>query len=754
MSKQFRAGAPIGALMTLVAPLAMPAEPEAPTVDRAVLEEITVTAFRRDETVQDVPASITAFTGDQLQDLGLANSQDLATQIPGLSISGPFAESSPQIAVRGVGNNGFSANSVSTVGVYVDEVYLNQTIGHGFQMFDLERVELLRGPQGTLYGANTTSGALNFISRKPSDQFELEGELTYGNYDLVKADAAVNIPLSDHLATRLSARFNESDGNRRNVLLNRDANFVDDFAWRAQLGYEASATVDVLMNVHGSRSRNDGAQYEQQGVIDPATFQRCSTGAIAAGACTDFFGYRESPDIYSGSSDVPGFSNVDTLGAALTVNWQLESLKLTAISAYEETDRDTLDELDGSPFDAFGDQFSSDARQFSQELRLSSDASDRFSWILGAYFFREDANEFEPLPARAFGPGGLTGLTPFLEGVYRYFDLDTRNWATFADATYEITDNLAVRGGLRYTSEKKSVDYEAGLFNADGTNSATVFTLQDARARTFFPTIGRSAEDEWNVVTGRLVLEYSPSRDLLLYTSVARGFRGGNFNSGALFSDAEFTLVDPEFVAALEGGVKATLFHGKATFNTSAFYYRYEDQQVTTVMNGQQLLANAAKASIWGGEFELALRPAPQLFSALGVSLLDATYDKFISPTGADLSGNELENSPGVTFNGLIDYEWDVSADFQLDVKTNVFYKGDHFLDFSNSPLSEQKGYWLHDVSIGFGPKDGSYKVTAWVKNLWDEEYFRGWADLTGFGYNLLTTGTSRTYGLSIRMKL
>jgi iron complex outermembrane receptor protein len=720
------------------------------TETQADSDEIVVTAMRRSESLQDVSASITALTGERIEELGLTNSQDLAAQIPGLNIMGPFGQSSPQISVRGVGNNGFSANSVSTVGVYSDEVYLNQSIGHGFQLFDLARVELLRGPQGTLYGANATSGALNYISRRPGQEASLEGSGSYGDYGQLKFEGAGNLPLTDDLALRVAAASNSSDGYRRNTFLGTDAGFVDDFAWRALLSYAPGAQFDALLKLHGGRARNDGAQYEQQGVIDPLTFGFCDNARIAAGECMDFFGNFESRDVYSAASDLAGHEDIDVFGATATANWDLGPVRLTSITAYEETDRDTQDELDGSPTDQFHDQIVSTAHQFSQEMRLTSDTEGALSWIVGAFYFKENADEFEPLPARAFGPGGLSGASANLEGVYRYFVSQTESVSAFGDARLELGGGLALLGGLRVTHESMDVDYEAAIFNADGTNAATQFTLADARVRTLFPTIDRVESQEWDVATGRLVLEYKLNPDILIYGSVARGFRGGNFNSGALFADAEFTLVDPEFVDAFELGLHSTFMRGAVTFNASVFAYDYTDQQVTTVIGGQQLLANAASSSILGGEAELTLRPSRDWLISLGASLLDATYDEFISPTGADLSGNDLENAPNLTFNGLISYTQHAFGDHELVWATDFSYKGDHYLDFSNNVLSQQEGFWLHNASLTFQPSDGHYRISVWGRNLWDEEYRVNWADLSGFGFNLNTYGAPRVVGVTL----
>jgi iron complex outermembrane recepter protein len=741
-----------GAMLPLLIATTWPAR-AAQETESLTLEEVTVTATRREESLQAIPVSVAAMTGDLIQDLGLVNSQDLTAQMPGLTMKGPFNMSSPQIAVRGVGNNGFNANAVSTVGIYTDEIYINQNVAQGFQLFDLERVELLRGPQGTLYGVNTTSGALNFISKKPSEILEGHARVSYGNYNSIQGEGALNIPMTDALAARLAVAFNQRDGHRYNTYLGRDVEFYDNVSWRAQLAYAPTSEFDVLLRLHGSEANNDGFAYEQQGLFDPATFAPCSLAAVRAGGCVDFFGNSESPEFYSGASDVAGFEKIEASGAAITANWRLPAVTITSITAYEDASRDALDDLDGSPLPQLRDQYLSDGEQFSQEIRLTSAQKGRFDWIAGAYYFHETLDELTPFAAAAFGPGGLSGLSSTLEGVYRYFDSKTTSVAVFADATIGLTENTALRAGLRYTRERKEFDYEAGIFDVAGTGPQTEFTLDSVRARILFPTIDRAVDRTWSETTGRLAYEYTPSADVLLYTSIARGFRGGNINGGALFSDSEFSVVDPEFLDAVEVGTKLTLFNRRATLNAAAFYYEYSDQQVTTVRGGQQLLANAAKSTILGGEVELHARPTDDLLIQLGLAMLDTKYDEFIDSSGLDLSGNQLENAPELTFNGLLSYDLPVSAQYVLTPQTDFSYSADTYLDFSNSPLSVQEAHWIQNARLSLSRADKSFTVSAWVRNLWDEKYLRNWADLSGFGFNLLTTGLPRTYGIEISAK-
>lgn len=738
--------------LTFAAGHALAQQRPTPSGDTTEIAEVVVTVNRREQALQDVPASVAAVSGDQLVELGITSAQDLATQIPSLNIIGAFNQSSPQINVRGVGNNGFTANAVSTVGIFMDEVYLNQTIGQGLQIFDLERVELLRGPQGTLYGVNTTSGALNFISAAPRDEFEASGSLSYGDYQAMRAEIVLNAPLGERTAMRLSGMMSRSDGFKYNSFLQRDAEFLEDYAVRWQLRHDAGGAGLYTLRISVAKAHNDGMIFEQEGLVDPGTGAACSVAQVKARACTDFFGYSESSDPYKVTSDVAGFEKLETLGASIRGDWTLGGIDLTSITAYQRTRRKELDDFDASFRDFFTNQYDSDASQISQELRAHTKLG-AADLIVGAYYLSEDAGELNPYTLRGLGPGGLTGgASPFLEGVYRNFDLETRSWAVFADATVPLTERFSVSGGLRYTSEEKEVDYEAGLFSANGTNASTFFTLADLRLRTFFPTVDEQSSDKWEAVTGRLTVNYTIADDVLVYGSAARGFRGGNFNANALLAAAEFTIVSPEYIDALEAGIKSQWLDRRLTFNASVFRYAYKDQQVTTVQNGRVGLVNAANSTIYGGEVEVIALPVTGLRAQIGVALLNATYDRFIDETGADLSGNHLENTPAATVNAQLSYEVPIGSN-RLMLVTDVYSKSGHYLSFTNNPLSKEGSYILQNFSLSFGPEDGRYSLGLWVKNAWDQDYRRNWADLASFGYNSISIGSPRTVGATFSVR-
>jgi len=717
--------------------------------DDASVTDIVVTATKRTERLQDVPLSVAAFSGEVIDRLGVEQAGDLAAQTPGFNVQGPYTSAKPQFSIRGIVNNAVNANGVPAVGVYIDEVYLNSPITQGLPTYDLERVEVLRGPQGTLFGANTTGGAISFVSRRPdpADGFNGFIEAGLGNYGLRNVAGAIGLPIGDTAAIRLSGYYDDVDGYRRNTLTGSRQNFHETLALRGQISWEVTPDLKARFSFNYHKTDADIA-YEQQGAQDPVTFAPCSSSSVLADRCIDFFGYSEkavNDDFYSALSIIDSMDRTEVKGGALTIDWTLPFATLTSISALYHNEYDSFEDLSMSPFDNALLQYQSSGRQITQELRLTSAAQGPLKWIVGLYYLSEDSQEFEVV--HGYSLAGFFGGAR--AAAFKTYDLDTKDYAAFADGSYEIVPGLTLRAGLRYTRETKEMDFYRAYSLTPGISASPVG--QDfINNNLLFAEVDVSRNAKWSEFSGRASLDYKISDDVMVYGSYARGFRGGNFN---MTSQSNGEVVDPEFVDTIEAGLKSQLLDRLLRFNLSGYYSKYDDQQVTTVRGAAVILSNAASSTIYGLEAELQATPMTGLLLSAGTSLMHAEFDEFIDSQGIDRSGNRLENTPSTTFNALARYEYPETTRGTFAVQVDTSYKSGHFLDLSNKPESRQDAYWLLNSRLEFIANNG-FELALWAKNITGTKYYVNWFDGVNFtGGNMYSTGRPTTYGITGKFK-
>ncbi len=704
--------------------------------------EIIVTAQRRSERLQDVPVSITAFGDSEIEKRAISSVLDVAGATPNLQIKAPQGYGKPTIFIRGMGFNDFNATAVGAVGIYNDEVYIGGASNQLFQAYDLERIEVLRGPQGTLYGRNTTGGAINFISRKPTDTMEASAALSYGRFDTLDVEAALSGPLAgDTLTARVAGIYGRTDGTEKNLFDNSDIGEYEKWGGRLLVNFAPSETIDLLLNVHGGKVTGDGKPIHNEGL---------APGGV------DFFGYREGDDFYAGSYNTDLYGRVKSFGTSLRGTLSFDSFDIVSISAYEEVEADGVADADASPTDFLTLIRDDEQEQFSQEVRVNSNGSGPLEWILGAYYYTEnlkarsvyDVGQFlrdmgvQPNPADPNAP--LRIVQPF--------DQDTSSFAVFGQATYPIAPKLKLNIGLRHTWDKKSIDFR---------------TFADEPSLNFAEIIPQFfVRRKWKALTGRAALDYQITRDAMVYVSYNRGYKSGGFNGGALFDPAEATPFEPESVDAYEVGFKTTWLGGRLILNGAAFYNDFADLQVFRfVASGVglpiTLIDNAASATIKGGELEAIFVPVDRMRIEMGLGLLDASYDRFTTlapqPGGGfaelDLSGNKLVASPDVTFSGAAEYGFALGGGGVLTPRVEWSYRSDQFFDTSNDPILSQDGYWLANASLRIGTDDDRWGITLWGKNIFGKEYNSDKIALANFGLNQVSRGERATYGVTLRAK-
>ena len=768
MKKYIHAPLILGAASTFALGIATPAlaqETEASPDRSRVLQTIEVTAERRTESQQDVPISVTTIGGDMLSEGDYRSTEDLSQQVPGLQIKSSFSASNPTIFIRGVGINDFNPANSGAIGVMVDDMFYNSTTGQLFQLFDLDRIEVLKGPQGTLYGRNTTGGVLNIHTKKPG--FEPGGYVsaTYGRFNQLDLEGAANIPVSDKLSFRISGVSNTRDGTRDISFpdgTSAEKNTVDFQAARLQMLYEPNSDLSILGKVEYGKSSATSRSYESQGLINYTTFEYGLTdydgvcGGRGAGVCADAFGYADDKDPYSGAEnlkDTP--ENVESFTANLQIEWNLGNWDLTSVTGYLDTSREAILEVDASPNRLIEEYIDDGSKQFSQEIRLASDWEGPMSLILGAFYLTDELtgqDSFEILADANPTPG-----TPYFDAVNfilrtdRFYTQKTDTFAVFAQSDYELTDRLTATLGARFTWEERKLDHVAYAGPVDAVSldgdMPVYATLLDTSN---FGTDTLTFEEP----TYRAALSYDVTDFVMAYGSVSRGFKSGGFNTGATSDPIEASIVKPEKLMAYEVGIKSEWFDRTLRANAAAFFYDYTDLQVFGLAPGAvptQTLFNADEAEIKGFEFDVTSIPVTGLQLTFAGTYLDAEYTDFVTPIGQNFSGNTMVASPEWSLVARGRYETGpIWNDLKLVASADASYTGDQYFDTENTARLGQEAYWIANARLALTPESDRWEVSAFVKNLTDEEYTVDAYDVSDFGFDELVYGDPRTYGISL----
>jgi len=688
--------------------------------------EIVVTAAKRAERLQDVPIAISAIGGEALQKSRVTSSDELVNKIPNLQLTSTVGDNTPIFALRGVSMSDFSLNQASPVATYYDEVYKGNFAFLGIALFDLERVEVLRGPQGTLYGKNTTGGAVNFISRAPK-LGKTEGYLTagYGNYNRHEANGAINLPLGEKLAARVAFTFARADGWFKNQVPGMpDLASVREYGVRASLLYEP--TDGVRFTLRGSTSFQNPYNYGIYAQPEAALRPGLSNFQI--------------------ESNIKERRRARTYSLALTSEFDLnDTLMLTSITSWDKGSLSFYEDTDGTAGQLLEIPFVDRASQIAQDLRLTSDTGGPFDFIFGLYFNREkvfNSTTFEL--GKDIDSDGLPGVTdadcaigfPLGCLFQNSFNQVKESYAVYTDVKHELTDRLTARGGLRFTRDTgRQTDFES---NASGPNGVFVTNLIPPSALKF----GTSN------LSGKIGIDYKLA-DHMLYASYSRGYRARSFNAQAFFDPSELSVAEPEKVDAFEIGSKMQFANRAAMLNFAAFYYDYSNQQFINVdpATAAQTLLNIPKSRIMGAELEFSYRLNNMVTLRLAGGLLDTKIQKG-TVSGVDVAGNRLSNAPSLTLTGGIDLALFDNDSGRLSLHPEFSYASSQFFEVINVLRLEQKGYALVGGHIDYQSGNKRWGASVWAKNLTNKLYFTSRIDLLGgFGYDYNHIGAPRTYG-------
>ncbi len=690
----------------------LPAKAFAQETGEIGLDDIVVTAQRRTENLQDVPIAIAAISGNTLTEVGIRDPRDLSMLVPGLSAQAGTSATTTSLFLRGVGIGDFNSNTTGAVGVYVDDVFLGANAGKLFNIFDSEGIEVLKGPQGTLYGRNTTAGAIRFSSRKPTDELSANASASYGRFNEVQLEAGVGGPIVDDLLKmRVAGTYTRRDGWLLNRVTGHKLNDLNMWAGRAIVDLTPSENLLIRAIVHGGQNRGGARQFQHRGqgvdfFGDPN---------FIGGVPLDGMGYADTDgDLNAGDYDIEGQERVDAFGASLTAVLDFSGLTLTSISAYEQVRRNTLEDTDASPNNVLTATYIDRPQQFSQELRLQGE-SDRLNWIVGGFYFNDKLvtnSAFDLLralrdpdaPMQGFDPANSIGNL-----VYPYTQ-KTESWAAFAQADFKLTDRLTLTGGLRYSVDSIDFDYESYF---DDVIVVPVIEFQDSKT--------------YRDLSWRTAVSFQAADEVLFYASWSKGYNSGGFAGGSSSDPAQLQPFASEKLYAYEVGVKSELLGRTLRLNAGAFYYDYRDLQVfvfdTSGVVPLQRKLNAGNADIYGFELEMAARPTRDLDAYLNLSLLSAKYSTFIALASEDLSGNQLVNAPKYAISAGMAYTLPLSNGSAIRARVDGSMQSEIFLTPDNARANRVPSYGLLNARLSWLSADDRLELALWAKNITDTRY-------------------------------
>ena len=703
--------------------LAAPAFAQEPT-DESRLNVVIITANQREENLQDVPVSAASMPAEQVEAI-FSSGEDviaLAARVPALYAESSNGRVAPRFYIRGLGNTDFDLAASQPVSIIMDDVVMENVVLKSTPIFDVDRVEVYRGPQGTLFGRNTTAGIVRFTSVKPSEEFSYRANASYGEYGSTTFDGAVGGGIAPGLSARASVLVQHRDNWIQNTFNNTQIGGFDEFAGRVQLAYQPDDKLDVLLNVH-ARDLDGTAAVFRANVITPGT------NGLNGNFTRDRVSFNQgggNPQKYKG------------WGASANVGYDFGDLQFTSITAYESTDGSSRGDIDGGvagvgpgfiPFDSDTQDSIDDLDQVTQEFRLASDMAGPLSWQVGGYYFD---SEFTVTTVGPFGFPPSTTLTHANQA-----------WAVFGQATYAVNDALSVTGGVRYTEDDKDV------------------TVQGQ------PLLNRSISDDH--VSWDLSAMYALTDDVSVYARVADGFRGPSIQGRdvAFFNPSAPSVADSETVLSYEAGIKSTLLDNTLRLNAAVFTYEVSDMQLTAVGGAGNLvqLLNADAGKATGFEVDAEWAPIDNLVFTAGYSYVDTEIDDAglavgvcaqctvldtLTLTGQALvDGNPFPNAPESIANFTARYAVPVDATSEMFVYTDWAYQGATNLFLYESTEFQTDDQFEGGLKAGWTKLDGSLEVAVFARNITDEANIKGAID---FNNNTAFVNDPRVWGVSVKI--
>lgn len=749
--------------------------------EEPTLDEVIVTAQRKEENLQAVPLSVDALTEEDLDNRALRSATDLGSAIPGLQVTSPGGQR-PVFSLRGISSSDFNPNQSPPIGFYTDESYLAPSTSQGLAFFDLERVEVLKGPQGTLYGKNTTGGAISLISRSPSLTRSANNRFSagYGNYNERRVSAAAETPLiPGRLAIRAAFDFDQDDGwfqNRNGP----DMAQTDRVSGRFTVNGQLSERLNALLKLTIAQSSP---------LATPA--QATGTVPVPGRGLFNYAGYSRPPDqdLRAGDISRVGRSLLDLNLVSLKLSYDTDSLKFISVSSgYDHRVRFGQDN-DASPVSLLETDWAYDARSFSEDLRMESNWQGPFNVIAGIYVNYDEGDMNVAYRAFQSGAGIIAMRDPALAGllsqsgiVDQMMSTSSTSTAAYSQGRYRFSERLGMDMGIRFTVDQNDLDHfnvsrldytgtPQGSWIPGNTSGINAGFLPPALGGTLLTgpytrASGLQREKKDQSWSGKAGLDYALTDNALIYTSYSRGYRSGNYNPAVAYSLATYektVYTQPETVDAYEVGIKSDWLHERLRLNLAGYYYDYQNQQIINVIGTESRLLNAGAAHIYGLESTMLATPLQGLRVSLGSNLMQARYENLFlanNQTPAaddqlDLAGSQMNASPDFKLTGAIDYSFEPGFGGLIDLGVSgVYQTRQWFTAYNDSPGYEQTGqapYGLMNARIAFSDNQGRYTLALHSENLLDENYIVSANSLAnGFGFRTRLPGPPRRYGLDL----
>ena len=754
-----------------VKPLAGPAtenDDAGSASDLADLDDVTVTARRRKEALKDVPAPISVVSGAELEAKKAYQIQDFQQLFPNLTSQFMHARQS-SMAVRGIGNNIANEGLESSLGVYLDNVYLGRPGMAVFDLFDIQQMDLLRGPQGTLFGKNTTAGVLNIVTRKPVFENQATAEFTYGNRNYDNGKFMLNRMINDYWALRVSGYQTHDDGWINNLFNGSRLGEINRMGIRGQALYNPTDAFELrLIYEHNEEDSINSwlvpyafGPTNKPGNPNYINWVRSVGGAITGDAS------QHQVDFNS-----PLSSQTQQSGASAEANWTKNGYKLTSVSAWRDWHFQPQNDLDSSTLKAVSGGFDVDDYQYSQEIRIASPLGKNYDYVVGAYYFNQAVHNH----MQAFtGPFGLAVANlpnnAYLDG---YGGVTTASYAYFGQSTFHLNNRLDVTAGLRHTLESKD-----GNINQNGAHDAMSGAALPPISPLFAPYASGTQSLFSSMPSGQATVSYKLSDAVLAYTTYSRGAKSGGFNIDSVASPASLVgakaiTLRPEVADNIEWGFKSSFFDKRLSANINYFMTKVQDYQATTATTldnrYMNILSNVGNLTSQGVEFDIKAVPFQKLELALNGAFTDARFDSGTAPTPyerfgyspagngygkgtIDLAGKQLNVAPRWSINPSLQYSWRLTDNVDQYLVCHYGWRSSVFGDINNSNLSKIPAYGILNLSTGWRIVQAKqqWDVSLWVKNVSDEPYYLGLYNGSQ-NYYAAAVGQPRSFGATIRL--
>jgi iron complex outermembrane recepter protein len=711
-------------------------------------EEVIVTAQKRAQAAQDVGIAITALSGDALAEKGITSINGLENVAPSLEVEKQFGSGQVSFSLRGVGFKDYASNNSPTVGVYVDEVAYPYPIMTQGVLFDVRRVEVLRGPQGTLYGRNTTGGAVNIISNKPQEAFSWGVTSELSNFGKLSGESYITGALSNAVRARLAVAGEWGGNWQKNRETRERLGDSDKVAGRLLVDFGTSDAFNVLVNLHGFEDKSDGLGLQ---LFKPAAGVSAHSGSRSTswGSSAEFAAFNGI------AVDTAPFRDNTGYGGSATVNWDVGPGTLTYIGAYEFLRRKEFNDFDAVSAGRAGVMFRSKIGVQSHELRFASDYDGPFNWVGGLYYSDEELKEIYASDfADSIAPGFGSVRTPYQQNV--------ETLGVFAQGDISLSDRVKLIAGVRYEDEDRGISQFGTFSGATGPLNLVTCAGGFAVGCTTNLVKRSTGMQEWS---GKLGLEFRQTEDLLWYANVSRGVKSGGFTAYNSLAPEFILPFRPEVLIAYEAGWKSEFANRRVRLNGAAFYYDYEDQQVQGAGAAGGFLIgtlfNVPKSRIYGAELDLLWRPndAVTIGQTVGYQNGEFRDGRIINTAGPGtrpLKGERL-GPPELTYSGSLAYDGALGATgLNWRGVVDYSYRGDTEPALLKAPSGEGYGvdaYWLANLTVAFYKEGRPWEIAAWGRNIFDEKYdetrnfFAGPDDTP-----VAAPGMPATYGLRLKI--